>query len=386
MRPQILLLVTTILLAGCVGKNIPSSLDQPDSDSLRHLPPQLQVGHMSFDKLLGTYDLLNNQQKLIALQYFLLREKPGKREKSEASYMLGRLCQQSSDPNQPPYSSGPISAEQTIALFDQAQAYSPLKLRSLWHKSEVAASLGKEKLVRQSLGDILAEVKDQASIAAAQYGLAQSFLRANELERAASQFKQIRVEFPHTDYAFGSGYYLGTLAYTRLKKEIAMGQSWNPVLYRTTCIYYFEYLQASPSGHFAKDILSVLEHSTGHAEHHWSPNSSQLAVLANAYFTNGQYKQALFCWHKAGQEKHLLPIALCLIRLGQISSAREMLLKALEKKPNYSDYLALANQLSLHLSKPERPLNFGKNSSSLNFLLEMKCSGKWLQDLVRLKL
>ena len=280
---------------------------------------------------------------------FGLREK----REAEAAYMLGRLYQQSENSGNQPKSSKTLSNDQALELFDQAATYAPLKLRSLWHKSELAASLGKEKLVRQSLADILGQVKDSSSIASAQYALSQSYLRANEIDRASSQFKKIRIQFPHTDYAFGSGYYLGTLAYTQLIKQLNTANPYASALFKTVCAYYFEYLQAIPSGHFAKDILSKLERLTNNGHHRWSANQSQSALIANAYAANGQYKSALFYWQKPGAESHLLAIADCLVKLGQISSAKEMFFKALPKNPSSPDTLLLANEICSHLNKSE---------------------------------
>ncbi len=84
------------------------------------------------------------------MQYLLGQQNLNERQNAEAAYMLARLFQQSADP---------ATKEQVPALLDLAATYTPLKVKSLWHKSEIASSLGKEKLVRQTLAALLAEIK-----------------------------------------------------------------------------------------------------------------------------------------------------------------------------------------------------------------------------------
>jgi len=159
------------LCASCTGNNISPNINSPETVSLKLLPPRLQTEPLSFDKLLQSYDWLNDKQKIVALKYLLGQNNLDHRQKAETAYMLARLAQ-------------PPAEEQTLSLFDLAQTYPPLKVKSLWHQSEIAAMLGKEKLVRQALADLLAQAKDSASIAAAQYALAQSYVRANETNNA----------------------------------------------------------------------------------------------------------------------------------------------------------------------------------------------------------
>ncbi len=298
----VFILAFCFLCAGCAGNKVTPEISSQEPADLSPLPPQLQVEPLSFDYLLQSYDFLNDKNRIIALKHFLAQNNLDDRQKAEAAYMLARLIQQSADAAQ----------GQALQLFDQAQTYPPLKIKSLWHKSEIAAILGKEKLVRQVLATLLPELKDQTSIAAAQYSLAQSYVRAGEIDNAIRLLKQIRVDFPGTDYAIGAGYYLGTLSPQNARA------------------YYFEYLQASPNGHFTADILLKLEKLA-------RPNilpfkESELVAMANAYSAIGEYKSSLACWQKAGTNKHLLPVASCLLRLGQIRPAQEKFFESLAEQ------------------------------------------------------
>jgi len=73
--------------------------------------------------------------------------------------------------------------------------------------------------------------------------------------------------------------------------------------------------------------------------------------MANAYFAIGQYKSSLTCWQKLGINKHLLPVANCLVKLGQISLAEEKFFQELAKNPDNKLCLTLANEISSHLKR-----------------------------------
>ena len=73
---------------------------------------------------------------------------------------------------------------------------------------------------------------------------------------------------------------------------------------------------------------------------------------------------------KAGAESRPLAIANCLVKLGQISSAKEMFFKALSKNPSSPDNLLLANEICSHLNK----------SDSMQFWQRLHHSGFGHQD------
>ncbi len=74
-------------------------------------------------------------------------------------------------------------------------------------------------------------------------------------------------------------------------------------------------------GRFAGDILAKIE-SLNKLDNNLL-KSEELAIVAKAYFLNGQYKVALNYWQRAGADKYLFEIADCLIKLGQIEAAEK---------------------------------------------------------------
>jgi len=378
-RSIFLILIFGILCIVCSGCGSSPSITQIDDQALSILPPNLQNKSFSFAEILDAYERLNDQQKIVALEYLLEQNNLSDREKSEAAYILARLFQRLVE-------SGSISflpnthtlehetpaqiAEQTLHWFDLAQNYPSLTIKSLWHKSEIAASLGKEKLVRQYLTALLNEDKEPISIAAAQYAMAQSYIRAGERNNANKLLNKIKTEFAGTNFAIGSDYYLGTLSYNQVDQKSTFKH--NPTfatqqLIKDACDHYFQYLQASPQGRFSSDILLKLTILSSAGL--WQPKENQLILMANAYLATGQFRKSLTYWQKCGANKHIPEVASCLVALNQPVPAQNIFLKGASSASPNKRYLIVANEISSHLNSADS-LNFWQKLSKSQFAFQ----------------
>jgi soluble lytic murein transglycosylase len=352
-----------LFCSGCTKENQKSINSVNGNQQLSTLPPELQKEHVKLTELLSDYDNLDGEQRAIALEHILTQANLPGIEQSQAAYMLGRIYQESIGKNKDKQVDQVVKkqkCQEALALFIQAETDPALKNRSLWHISEVATIYGGEKIVRQALNDLLNGATDTNLIVSARYGLAQSYLRANEVDNAVDAFKKIRIEFPDTNYALGSSYYLGTLAYAQFDQEhksqnnqqqnSASAPDYRAQL-KIVLPYYLDYLQKSPSGRFATDILIKLEVINKFDSS--LVKIEKLAIIANAYFAHGQYETALSYWLKAGTEKYVFEIANCFIRLGQIKLAQTKLFQAVERYPADKRYLALSEDLCTKLNKQD---------------------------------
>jgi len=362
-RYLIPLLSVVFLCNSCVYEKrvpTPNYYEQQYSSSL---PMELQSNSLRFEQLLAAFDILNSQQRGVVLEQFLKRKQISSEERAQASYMLARLYEQDIETgkDKPIDKSKKILTkslcDQTIFLFNQAEIYSPLKIKSLWHISEVATISGEEKIVRQVLNEMLGQNIGSDETNAVQYALAQSYMRTDEIDKAFDLLKKIRTTFPHTDYALGAGYYLGTFAYTQLeqnnkaiKKQIYENMLLSGLV-KAILAYYLEYLQLSPSGRFAEDTLAKLK--SLESKHKVSFKENELAIIANAYFLNEQYTPALIYWKKANIDKHRFEIAQCLIKLGQVAAAQQSFFKGLEKYPHDKSSLPAALSISKQLNNTD---------------------------------
>ena len=362
-RYLIPLLPVVFLCNSCVYEKRISTSNYYEQQYSSSLPIELQSNPLRFEQLLAAYDMLNSQQRGAVLEQFLEQKQISSEEQAQASYMLARLYEQDIElgKDKPIDKSRKILVrslcKQTIGLFNQAKLCSPLKIKSLWHISEVATINGEEKIVRQALNETLGQNIGSDETAAVQYALAQSYMRSNEIDKAFDLLKKIRTTFLHTDFAFGAGYYLGSFAYTQLeqnnktlKKQIYENMSPSGLIKAILC-YYLEYLQVSPSGRFAGDILAKLKSLD--SQHRVSFKESESAIIANAYFLNEQYTPALLYWKKANIDKHSSAIAQCLIKLGQAAAAQQIFFKGLEKYPYDKSSLPAAFSISKQLNNTD---------------------------------
>ncbi len=90
-------------------------------------------------------------------------------------------------------------------------AYPGLRDYLLLHQAEAYAGQGNEWAVQKKLAELLAGFAQSPLRALAQYRLAQSHYRATEREKAAAAFEKTRADFPRSEEAIGSLYYLGKL-------------------------------------------------------------------------------------------------------------------------------------------------------------------------------
>ncbi|MBI4533728.1 MAG: transglycosylase SLT domain-containing protein, partial [Candidatus Melainabacteria bacterium] len=190
-----------------------------------------------------------------------------------------------------------------------------------WHIVECATQLGQEKVVRLTLEEIRDHTSNHDTKAACEYGLAQSYLRANESSRAKGTFTFVRKQYPTTQYALGAAYYLGEMG-LNVPADCAVGLT-----------HFREYLRQSPDGHFARDILARLSQLAD-----YTPNSSDHELFGQVHFVHGEWTAALDEWSKVGrltnqESSHWDKEIICLAHLGRTKEAKEAFLSAISVNP-----------------------------------------------------
>lgn len=245
----------------------------------------------------------------------------------EAAYMLGRILQRSSN-----------SEDQTEALrlFSEASKLEPLWERCQWHISECAAALGEEKTVRRALEAIRERSPDEISRAGAEYGLAQSYLRANETQPAQEAFTLVRQKYAHSQYALGAAYYLGEALL-----DSTRGRSEALSLFRA-------YLRESPDGHFARNIVSRLTQLSD-----FQPTEADHDLFGQVHYVHGEWEPALSEWSKTKPDRRWYERATCLLRLGRANEAKTAYQSGIKSHPNDPSVPEAARTLCTLLSKDQ---------------------------------
>lgn len=247
--------------------------------------------------------------------------------KQETGYVLARLLQKSSNKD---------DTKRAIDLYKEASTIEPLWERCQWHIADCAQVLGQEKLVRQCLEQIRDRSESRDTKASAEYGLAQSYLRGSEQERARLSFADIREKYSGTPFFYGACYYLGEILL-----DSKQDQKQALALFRS-------YLKTNPDGHFATTIVKRLLLLPD-----FEATPYDRALFAKVHMINGEWQDALNDFAKANQPGVWYPQSVCMMHLGQKSQAMSLLETCIKAHPDDAQIPDAASYLSNLLTKDQ---------------------------------
>jgi soluble lytic murein transglycosylase len=230
------------------------------------------------------------------------------------------------------------SLEEAINRYRDASAFAPLFARSQIHISECGMASGNEKVAQQALSAI-ANNKDMPakSRAAALYGLGQSSLRAQENDKAREYFEQAQAMDPSSQFALGASYYIasmdlhaGETGGAQDGTATAGGTKLMSAETNTSAIdAYRKYLEASPDGRFAEDIMLELMKMPG-----FVPTKHDHELFAMTNYKHGHWQPALDEWAKAGNTTEWYRQGLCLMRTGKTAQGKALIVSGISNHPN----------------------------------------------------
>lgn len=247
--------------------------------------------------------------------------------RQQACYVLANILSKSQNLDE---------QKSAIELYEQAANYAPLKERSNIHIAEISAAVGQESQARLALAEVKKSSNDKNVLSAIDYGLAQSYLRANETDKARSCLEQIRQLYPTSQYALGAAYYLGQLDFDHKENDSQVLDLWR------------EYLSKSPDGRFAFDIVNQLS-----GQERISLDKNDFNHFAMVHYLHGNWSKALSFWQKGNPDRYWYQRALCFRRLNNKEECRKILSKGVAEHPNDPLIPDAAKMLSKLLSKQE---------------------------------
>lgn len=183
----------------------------------------------------------------------------------------------------------------------------------LWlHEAEAYAGQGNEWAVQKKLNTLLEKQTDSPFRALALYRIGQSQFRGSEWEPAKKTFSKVRNQYPDTDYATGSLYYMGALL---SKSETGKAQAAEPLK---------NYLSQCPNCKFSGDAAELLEKLLAQP----TPEEHGLIGIGEATASK-DLKKTLFHLTKGPRQSTWLALGQTQIRAERIPSGVQTLVNGL---------------------------------------------------------
>lgn len=283
---------------------------------------------------------------------------PNSTDKKTSAYVLARELMKKFYGSDSSKNTAPAgTSDEIVSLLEEASVITPLFERCQWHICQLALRLNEEQLIRASLEAVAGRSQSLKTRIAARYGLAQSYVRGGESERAQALFLSIRKESPGSPQALGSGYYLGE---TLLAKN-----SGQPSTEDTdqAAVFFREYIKHSADGRFAITIAGRLQQLAEHGA--ISLTADDREALGQVYFANAKWIDAIAQWEAAGPEVRPFSKSIALTNLKKYEDAKAALLAGIKLNPESKHFINAATQLSHPLNK-EQTIQLWKDVLALN--------------------
>lgn len=320
------LLILTGLAAGCTSE----SQQRPVAMAMSSLSVSADADGLS--QLLRRLPSMTVDEQLLQLRGFV-ESNAAADLKSKASYVLGRVLLKNTAAANSASQASLEGLREAVGRFDEASRIPPLFERSQLHISEAAIALGSEKTVREALEQIMQKTQIPEHKTAAEYALAQSYMRGSESDKAASHFAHIKESAPQSQYALGSTYYLANMDLAAGKTDEALQA-------------YRSYLRSSPDGRFATEVITQMKALPG-----FQPTVEDRNLFARVHYQNNQWAQALQEWSQAGNTSEWYKRAIAMRRVGRSEDAKKALYEGLQNYPTSESVVPAATVLAKMLSR-----------------------------------
>jgi len=197
----------------------------------------------------------------------------------------------------------------------------------LFQQALCAAAIEDEPHPIEKYKKLLKSYPDSQLTSLASYNLGQAFVRSKQEIHAEKQFLYTINNFPGTDFALGSFYYLGELNKSKNKELAAQ--------------YWLKYIALAPSGKFALNSYDGLQS----LQHCFSDEDKKHAAIA--LFMQQEYKEALSYFNQLPEKEVWYYKAMCHKFMDNRNEARALLAKGIRCYLNNSFDRAKAEKAML---------------------------------------
>lgn len=134
-------------------------------------------------------------------------------------------------------------------IFGEVSRFSKLKPAAIFRQSLCANKLGDKKTELRKYKEVIRRYPHSILASRAKYLKAQEYYESNRKQKAQKEFEEILNNYPKSDYAIASQYYLGSI---EIEKALKTKNKKRKTKYENKAIQYFKnYLKSAPAGKFA---------------------------------------------------------------------------------------------------------------------------------------
>jgi soluble lytic murein transglycosylase len=224
--------------------------------------------------------------------------------------------------------------DKALSQFKRLEPVYPGLQDFLWlHEAEAYAGQGNEWAVQKKLNSLLKSHAHSPLKAAAIYRIGQSQFRGSEWDSAEKTFTTVRTDYPKTDYAIGSLYYLGAL---KTKAEATQTEAAELLK---------DYLRQCPDCKFSGEAADLL------AKILPRPTSEEHTLMGLAAANRSEELEKTLAHLTQGQRQHTwLALGKTQLQAGQTQAGLQTLINGLPFAKETDETRAAIDALLAHTS------------------------------------
>ena len=210
--------------------------------------------------------------------------------------------------------------EQAFIDFGKVPHNSNLKHAALFRQARCATALDKKELAVKKYKKVVHSNAKTSIVPISQYNMA-ILLYESKNKSAKRYFKSLIKNYPSSDYAIASNYYLGMIETENLpKSQKRIEKAKNNAL-----LYFKKYIEKAPDGRFSINTINEIKKLNVKLT-----NYDNL-LIAKAYYANGEYEKAKEFLNKTTFAESWSDFAKNEFKLGNKDKGKEYLTKGLKE-------------------------------------------------------
>ena len=210
--------------------------------------------------------------------------------------------------------------EQAFVDFSKVPHNSNLKHAALFRQARCATAMNKKELAIKKYKKIVHSNAKTSIVPISQYNMA-TLLYEMKNKSAKRYFKNLIKNYPSSDYAIASNYYLGMIEtenFPESPKKLAKAKN-------NAFLYFKKYIEKAPDGRFAINAINEIKKLDVHLT-----NYDNL-LIAKGYFANGEYENAKEYLNKTTLSESWSDFTKNEFKLGNREKGKEYLEKGLKE-------------------------------------------------------